>query len=259
MMISIRRICAAGLATLLLATGAAPAMAAPTEIMVRVMSKDAKFIGSSMGGVRIVLRDAETGAILASGTTTGGTGNTKRLMQEPRQRHALLSDDQSAGFKAVLDLVKPVLVEVEATGPLAQPQSAMRVTARQWVVPGRSITGDGWMLEMPGFVVDILDPPAHISLAKGTASVKLAANVTMMCGCPIEPGGLWNANDYEVTAMVSRGGKAVSETRLAYAGRISQFAVDMPVAAPGAYEVTVFAYDKRTGNTGLDRTSFIVP
>ena len=36
-------------------------MAEPTDITVRVLSKDAKFVGTSMGGVRITLRDAETG------------------------------------------------------------------------------------------------------------------------------------------------------------------------------------------------------
>ena len=42
----------------------APAVASaePTEIIVRVLAKDSKFVGTSMGGMRIILRDAHTGA-----------------------------------------------------------------------------------------------------------------------------------------------------------------------------------------------------
>jgi len=58
------------------------AWAEPTDIVVRVLSKDAKFIGTSMGGMQVTLRDAHTGEILATGLTRGGTGDTKRLMHE---------------------------------------------------------------------------------------------------------------------------------------------------------------------------------
>jgi hypothetical protein len=43
------------------------ASAEPTEITVRVLAKDSKFVGTSMGGMRIMLRDAHTGEILATG------------------------------------------------------------------------------------------------------------------------------------------------------------------------------------------------
>jgi len=36
---------------------------------VRVLGKDSKFVGSSMGGARVILRDAETGEMLAQGVT----------------------------------------------------------------------------------------------------------------------------------------------------------------------------------------------
>jgi hypothetical protein len=41
------------------------AHAVPTEITVRVLAKDAKFIGSSMGGVRVTITDAERRAARA--------------------------------------------------------------------------------------------------------------------------------------------------------------------------------------------------
>ena len=47
--------------------GATPALAVPTPVTVRVLSQGAKFIGTGMGGVDVVLADAATGAKLAEG------------------------------------------------------------------------------------------------------------------------------------------------------------------------------------------------
>ena len=235
------------------------ARAEPTEITVRVLSKDAKFIGSSLGSMQITLRDAQTGELLASGLTVGGTGDTKRIMHKDQGRRTTLSDDSAAKLSVTLDLEAPRLIEVEAYGPLAQPQAAHRVTSSQWVVPGKHITGgDGWLLELPGMIVDVLGPPAHVKLPAGTQKVDVRANVMLMCGCPIEPGGMWDAGKYEVRALVTHNGKPLEPVALAYAGEASQFAASIPVGGPGLYDVTVYAHDAGNGNTGLDRTTFIV-
>jgi hypothetical protein len=84
------------------------------------------------------------------------------------------------------------------------------------------------------------------------------ANVVMMCGCPIEPGGVWDAGRFEVRAIVSRNGARLRELPLAYAGETSQFAGELADLEPGAYEVVVYAHDPANGNTGLDRTTFLV-
>lgn len=235
------------------------AWAEPTEIAVRVLSKDAKFIGTSMGSMRIVLRDAQTGEVLASGLTSGGTGDTKRIMHKDAGRRAVLSDPSAAKFVATIDLTEPRLIEAEAFGPLAQLQSAHRVVSSQWVVPGRGLSGgDGWILELPGMVVDVLGPAAHSKLPSSTTKVELRANVLMMCGCPIEPNGEWDANKFEVKAIIRRDGNAVGSVDLFYAGTASQFAGNIPIDAAGTYDLIVYAYDQGNGNTGLDRTTFIV-
>lgn len=238
---------------------AAPAAAEPTDVTVRVISRGAKFIGSSMGGVWVTLRDADTGQLLAQGTTRGGTGDTDRIMAPDPERNAQLSTAGAAKFSTTLDLDEPRRIEVAAFGPLAQRQAANRVSAVQWVVPGKDLTGgDGWLLEMPGFVVDVLAPPTHVELAGVPKSVPLAANVTMMCGCPVTPGGLWDADRYEVRARLTRNGAPAGETVLGYAGTASQFAATLEIDAPGVYEAMVYAHDPKTGNTGLDRVTFIV-
>lgn len=243
-------------AALVLTAGAA--FAEPTEITVRVLSKGAKFVGTSMGGARIAIRDADTGEVLATGVTEGSTGDTKKLVGA-RERGKPVSTDNSAKFTAVLDLDRPRLIEVTAIGPLAQRQSAVSVSSTQWVVPGKNVTGgDGWLLEMPGLVVDVLDPPTHVQLKGTPQKVALKANITAMCGCPIEPDGLWDANKYEVAAILSRNGKVERTIPLAYAGKTSQFDTEIELDEKGVYEATVYAYDPANGNTGLDRVTFVI-
>ncbi|MGB6970274.1 MAG: hypothetical protein WBD76_13595 [Methyloceanibacter sp.] len=241
-----------------LALSSVAALAEPTDITVRIISKDAKFVGSSMGGARITVRDAETGELLATGVTEGSTGDTQTIVGK-RERGKPISNDDSAKFTAVLDLDRPRLVELRAFGPLAQRQSAVSVSSTQWVVPGKHITGgDAWLLEIPGLVVDVLDPPTHVQLKGTPQKITLKANVTAMCGCPIEPGGLWDANKYEVAAILSRNGKVDRTVPLAFAGKTSQFETEIELGDKGVYDATVYAYDAANGNTGLDRVTFVI-
>ena len=62
------------------------AFAEPTQIMVRAKAVDSKFIGTSVGGVKAVVEDAETGEILDQGWINGGTGDTAVLIENPLQR-----------------------------------------------------------------------------------------------------------------------------------------------------------------------------
>jgi hypothetical protein len=148
---------------------------------------------------------------------------------------------------------------VTAFGPLAQRQGANRVSAVQWVVPGKDLTGgDGWLLEMPGFIVDVLEPPTHVKLTGLPKTIALKVNVTMMCGCPVTPDGHWDANRYEVGTLLKRNGEPAGEATLSYAGAASQFEGSVTVDQPGAYEAAVYAYDPQTGNTGVDHVTFVV-
>lgn len=231
--------------------------AASTQIDVRVISRGAKFIGSSMGGVQITLKDVHTGELLANGKTQGGTGDTQRIMKAEHARDGVLADASAAVFRTMLELEKPRLIKVTAHGPLAQRQAANTVTATQWVIPGKDLTGgNGWLLEMPGFVVDVLNPPAHRGFSGLPQEITITANITKMCGCPITAGGLWDAEDYQIRALVMRNGESMPHIAMEYAGEPSQFTGTLAVAKQGTYEVTVYAYDPQTGNTGLDTTTF---
>jgi hypothetical protein len=234
------------------------AFAEPTQVTVRVLGKDSKFIGSTMGGMRITLRDEETGELLAQGSTAGGTGDTQAIMIRDKARGALISSG-AASYTATVDIDEPKLIRITALGPLAQRQAAGTVSVTHWLVPGKHITGgDGLVLEIPGFAVDVLAPGNHSRLDKAPQTVEIKANITMMCGCLIEPGSLWDPNKYEVNGLVKHNGKASGQFPLKYAGAASQFAGTLAADKPGIYEITVYAYDPSNGNTGVDKVVFTV-
>jgi hypothetical protein len=244
---------------LLLLAFAPAAQAEITRIDVRVISKGAKFVGTSMGGATVTIRDAATGEIMAKGRTAGSTGDTGRIMKEKLHHHDPISTPDAAVFHAELDLTEPVRIEVTAEGPRTQPQAMNRASVTQWFVPGKHVTGgDGLLLELPGLVVDVLDPPAHVKLVGVPQTIRLRANVTMMCGCPIEAGGHWDPAAFEVVALLARNSKPAGHVPLRYAGSTSQFDGSLELREPGAWEITVYAYDRANGNTGLDRTAVVV-
>lgn len=233
------------------------AQAEETRFAVRVISQGAKFVGTSMGGVRVTVRDADTGELLAQGVTAGSTGDTARIMRDPLPPGGTLSTPGSAVYELTLDLERPRRLDVTAYGPLGQLQSATEVSTRVWGIPGKhKDVGDGILLELPGFNVDVLAPPAHGRLR--VEPVTLEANVTMQCGCPVTPDGLWDANRFEIEAWIEKDGEAVARIPMEYAGTASQFQARWTPPGPGVYQVTVTAYDPADGNTGLDRTTFIL-
>lgn len=235
------------------------AMAQETKLMIRAKAKDAKFIGSSIGGAHILVKDALTGAILAQGVTSGSTGNTALIMNTPKERYGVQSDTATAGFLATLELEEPLFVTVEALAPLHRKNARVKASTQLWVIPGKDILGDGLVLEFPGFVVDILSPNTHqyIPLKSVSGGLEVKANIVMMCGCPIEKGGLWDSEGMEVKAQVHKDGKPITTLTLDNTSR-NHFEGTLEVMGTGNFEITVYAYDPRTGNTGVDRINYVV-
>ena len=235
--------------------------AQPTQLTVRAKAKDAKFIGTSVGGAKIVVRDALTGEILAQGLTEGSTGNTGLIMNTPRERYTQLAPAETAGFTTTLDLEEPRLLTIEAHVPYTSRQARVLTSTQVWLIPGKNITGDGVVLEIPGFIIDILAPQTHrfvprAELSDGTTSVR--ANIVMMCGCTITDGGLWDGSKMEVEAIVKRNGKKQGTYPMQMAETANIFEGPVPIGEGGTYEFIVTAFDPRTGNTGVDKVNFVV-
>lgn len=153
---------------------------AKTRITVRVVSRDAKVIGTGVGGVLVTLRDAETGAVLAEGKQLGGTGSTDRIMRQPHTRDALVyGSEDAAGFTAELVLRRPTTVEIVARGPLGIPHAIQTASKRLLLVPGRHIEGEGILLELHGFIVEIVNRKQVEAMHPGE-SVELRARVRLM-------------------------------------------------------------------------------
>ncbi|WP_298200335.1 hypothetical protein [Novosphingobium sp.] len=225
---------------------AATAGAEPTAVTVRVISQDAKFVGDHTGGAEVILREAESGRELARGRTTGGTGDTARIMQATG-RSPQRAGPEAAAFAASIDLTRPTLVELEVRGPLGRPASAVRITAQRWMMPGEPVTaGDGWVVELPGLAIT----PALTVAADG---LRVTARVEPHCGCPIAPDSLWPAADYAVSASLWAGNRRLDQVPLAFTAAPGEFSGRLPAPSGGADELVVFARNRVTGATGLAR------
>lgn len=114
--------------------------------------------------------------------------------------------------------------------------------------------GEGVLLEIPGFIVDV----ATSLTAEASQPFPIRVKVTMTCGCPTEPGGLWNADHISVTARLLRDGSPVRELPLAYAGQTSTYEAEVPALEPGDYTVEVLASDPRAANFGRATSELLV-
>jgi hypothetical protein len=247
-------------------------MGTRTQIFVRVIAKGGKYLGDDIGGALVTVEDVRTGGLLASGNTSGGSG-PENLMDVCVTRSEVWPVEGASVFAASLDLGGPRMIRVTAYGPLAAQQSANTASITQWVCPLENTTGlpeaFDFLLELPGLVVQVLDPPTHFMPATAPEAIEVRANVTMMCGCPISPDTPWNPAQFEVTAVVTQTGGYRFELPLAFDtdaqyGAPSQFANiwQVPKNDTGQlaiYEITVSAFQQTTGNTGVDRATVIIP
>lgn len=245
------------IAFLQLATAATVAEAEPTDIVVRAQARDAKFVGTSIGGALVRIREADSSRILAEGETRGSTGNTELIMKKPQGRYDSITEG-AASYTATLDISEPVFLTVEVLAPYIKKQARVLAQTQTWLVPGKPIDGDGLILEIPGFVVDVLSPQTHRYATLDESPFEIRANVVMMCGCPLTDGGLWDGSAIEVAALVQKDGETFDTVPLEMQQQANTFSAPLPVAEPGVYELMVYAHDPKTGNTGVDRVSFIV-
>lgn len=228
-----------------------------TKIIVRTKAKDAKFIGTSMGGSMIVLRDALTDEILAKGLTIGGTGNTDLIMKTAHDRGTDITTG-SAFFETNLYLSKPQFITIQALSPVNHEEARVFSQTQVWMIPGKHMDGAGIILEIPGFVIDGLYPQTHQGFSLKTEKViTIKANMVMMCGCTISKSGLWDAEEINVEAMIYVDGAYWNTIPMSIAEE-NTFIGELNLEKTGSYEAIITAYHPRSKNTGVDQLNFRV-
>lgn len=234
----------------LLAVGTTAAQeAVATQVTVRAVSNDAKLIQDPVGGAHITIEDAETGEVLAEGKQTGDSGSTERIVQQPHERGASIYEAPGAAkYDTTLALTEPTRVRITAEGPLDYPQAMQSTSKTVLLMPGEDVAGDGITLTLHGFIVEVLSPTvADVSPGE---DVSVRARVQMMCGCPTEPGGLWDSDRYTIRAELLRDGTVVDEAPLSFAGTTNEYDGTLTVPEDGATEVRVTAADAERVNFG---------
>jgi len=222
-----------------------------TRVVTHVVTHDAKLIGTTVGGVRVTIRDVATDRILAEGLHNGGTGDTKRIMQDTHKRgDTIFTAADGAKYEATVSIAAPTLVDVLAEGPLGYPDQLIRASKRVLLLPGRDVRGDGIVLEMHGYVIDLLGPDTTQALP-ASSPLKIRARVRMLCSCPTQPGGMWEVRD--VVARLVLDNKVVSETPLVYAGEPSVYSGELARVASGVYQLEVIAANPAAATFGIVR------
>jgi hypothetical protein len=157
-----------------------PAEKIPTKVLVRAVSKDAKVIGSGVGGASVRMVNLETGETLARGKQEGGTGDTERIMIQPHRRGEILYGTPGAAFfQAEVSLDHPTQVKIDVEAPLAYPQAIQRGCKTLTLIPGKDILGEGVIVELNGLIVNLLNPLSTEVLKEGE-EVEVKAQVRML-------------------------------------------------------------------------------
>jgi len=235
-------------------------MATETKIIVRAKAKDAKFVGSSLGGAYVIIRNKTNNRILAEGKTSGSTGNTDIVMKIPIERGNSISDEQTAKFLASIDIDEPTFIRIEVISPFNNKQAQAKVSTELWLIPGKDILGDGIILEIPGFIIDILKPRTHHYISLSSIKNKpfeIKANIVMMCGCTINKGGIWDSENIEVKAILKKNGMHVKDIEMSFT-ETNLFEGNINLTSAGQYELIVYAYNAKSGNTGVDKVNYVI-
>ncbi|MDY0185410.1 MAG: hypothetical protein RBR43_05975 [Desulfuromonadaceae bacterium] len=221
-----------------------------TTLTVRAKANDAKYIGTAMAGVQVSVTHAFTHELLAQGLITGGTGSTKDLMENPIVRGQRLSTEGGAAFTTVLDIDAPTQLNIRLHGPLASGKTSVDASQSVWMLPGKDIGGDGIVFNLYGFVLVPLSPHANTQVEVGEV-VNLSTYVTMLCGCPITDGGMWDANSYQVEAAIWDEEKLVETVTMQLGSENGIFNATYVPQHRGNYRIVFTAADIQTNNYGV--------
>jgi hypothetical protein len=117
------------------------------------------------------------------------------------------------------------------------------------MLPGQHVLGEGVILEIQGFTVQ-METPGDGPVARG-APFEVRGKVTMLCGCPTQPGGMWDSDDYRILVRASQGGRTLGEWPMEFAGETSWYTTEVTLDVTGDVDLTMIAMDASKGNFGM--------
>ncbi len=219
-------------------------------------------VGDTVGGARVTITDVATGELLASGLQQGDAGDQNQIMRTPRlMGEPHYSSRPAAAFSTILDLARPTLVEIAAQGPLGYPQAQQRASQTVLLIPGQDMKGDGIVLHLYGFLVQILSPAPGTPLI-GKEDVTLRTAIRTLSGSPVRPHGDWDSRKLTIYGEVLIGDRLVERLQLFYSGDRkgfeAPFFVPTPTEAPDGVTLRVIAADGANGQFGLGEAKYPV-
>ncbi|MCP9469180.1 MAG: hypothetical protein NNA31_04170 [Nitrospira sp.] len=227
----------------------------PTTVLVRVVAHGSMVLGKEVGGARITITDVATGRLLATGLQQGEAGDQNQIMRTPRLlEEPIYSTKSSACFTTALDLLHPTQVDITAEGPLSYPAAMQRVSKRVWLIPGQDMTGDGIVLTLYGYIVQIEQPKPNEPLV-AREDLTLRASIRTLSGSWVRPHGDWDSRKLEIYGEILIGDRVIERLQLFYSGRNAEFEAPFFVPrhtdAPDGMTVRVIAADRSGGNFGV--------
>lgn len=233
-----------------------------TTIVVRVVAHGAMVLGREVGGARVTITDAETKQVLAAGIQQGDAGDQNQIMRTPHlMEEPVYSARPAAAFTTTVELRKPTLVEVAAEGPLAFPQSMRRAAKSVLLIPGQDLTGDGIVLHLNGYIVQIEHPKAGEPLI-AKHDVALKASVRTLSGTSVRPHGDWDSRKIRIYGELLIGERIVERLQLFYSNDTSTFDspffVPLDKEAPDGITLRVVVGDAAAGNFSLGEAHYPV-
>ncbi len=227
------------------------------NIKITVRAQDGRIVGNGVGGAYVIMRDRRNGDVLAEGVTAGDSGDVKTIMSATA-RDAVLGSDTSADFEFSLAVLEPLPVTVSARAPLAQGQSEVTANHDMILIPGQDYsTGDGILITVPGFMVDIAEPAVAKTIKHDPEkTTALRVHVAKLSGDAVgAKDGPWPADRYKVQAHIFKESVFVTSAALTYGNEPGLFSAKLKMPLPGTYRVIVSAFDPLTKESGIDSTT----
>ncbi|CUQ67333.1 hypothetical protein [Candidatus Nitrospira inopinata] len=234
----------------------------PTTVLVRVVAHGSMVLGKEVGGARVTITDVATGRLLATGLQQGEAGDQNQIMRTPRLlEEPIYSTKSSASFTTTLDLLHPTQVDITAEGPLAYPAAMQRVSKRLWLIPGQDMIGDGIVLTLYGYIVQIEQPKPNEPLV-AREDLTLRASIRTLSGSWVRPHGDWDSRKLEIYGEILIGDRVIERLQLFYSGRNAEFEAPFFVPrhtdAPDGMTLRVIAADRSGGNFGVGLAKYPV-